>query len=83
MRVAVHATTVNRTDCGLRAGKPFFVRAFTGPFRPRARILGNEFAGVVESVGETVTRFSVGDRVFGYAGGSVRTPSCCWSRRRG
>jgi NADPH:quinone reductase-like Zn-dependent oxidoreductase len=35
--------------------------------RPRARILGNEFAGVVESIGETVTRFSVGDRVFGYS----------------
>jgi NADPH:quinone reductase-like Zn-dependent oxidoreductase len=67
VRVAVHATTVNRTDCGLRAGKPFFVRAFTGPFRPRARILGNEFAGVVESVGEAVSRFSVGDRVFGYS----------------
>ena len=68
VRVAVHATTVNRTDCGFRAGKPFFVRAFTGPLRPRARILGNEFAGVVESVGEAVTRFSVGDRVFGYSG---------------
>ena len=67
VRVAVHATTVNRTDCGLRAGKPFFVRAFTGLVRPRARILGNEFAGVVESVGETVTRFLVGDRVFGYS----------------
>lgn len=67
VRVAVHATTVNRTDCGLRAGKPFFVRALTGPFRPRARILGNEFAGVVESVGEAVSRFSVGDRVFGYS----------------
>ena len=68
VRVAVHSTTVNRTDCGFRAGKPFFVRAFTGPLRPRARILGNEFAGVVESVGEAVTRFSVGDRVFGYSG---------------
>jgi NADPH:quinone reductase-like Zn-dependent oxidoreductase len=67
VRVAVHATTVNRTDCGFRAGKPFFVRAFTGLVRPRARILGNEFAGVVESVGETVTRFLVGDRVFGYS----------------
>ena len=28
--VKVHATTVNRTDCGFRAGKPFFVRALTG-----------------------------------------------------
>lgn len=67
VRVAVHATTVNRTDCGIRAAKPFFIRALTGLVRPRATILGNEFAGVVESVGPGVTRFSVGDRVFGYS----------------
>ena len=28
--VRVHATTVNRTDCGYRAGKPFFIRFFSG-----------------------------------------------------
>ena len=67
LRVAVHATTVNRTDCGTLAAKPFFIRAFTGLVRPRATILGNEFAGVVESVGPGVTNFSVGDRVFGYS----------------
>ncbi len=32
--VKVHATTVNRTDCGFRAGTPFFVRVFTGLIRP-------------------------------------------------
>jgi NADPH:quinone reductase-like Zn-dependent oxidoreductase len=67
VRVAVHATTVNRTDCGMLSGKPFFIRAFTGLPRPRTTILGNEFAGVVDSVGPNVTRFSVGDRVFGYS----------------
>ena len=67
VRVAVHSTTVNRTDCGIRAAKPFFIRGFTGLVRPRATILGNEFAGVVESVGQRVTRFSTGDRVFGYS----------------
>ena len=67
LRVAVYSTTVNRTDCGIRAAKPFFIRALTGLVRPRATILGNEFAGVVESVGPSVTRFSQGDRVFGYS----------------
>jgi NADPH:quinone reductase-like Zn-dependent oxidoreductase len=67
VRVAVHATTVNRTDCGVRAAKPFFIRALTGPFRPRAMVLGNEFSGVVESVGPGVRRFSAGDPVFGYS----------------
>jgi NADPH:quinone reductase-like Zn-dependent oxidoreductase len=66
--VRVHATTVNRTDCGFRAGKPFIVRFFTGPRRPRVTVLGNEFAGDVEAVGSGVTSFKVGDRVFGYSG---------------
>ncbi len=63
--VEVHACTVNRTDCGFRAAKPFIVRFFSGLVRPKKRILGTEFAGVVEAVGGAVTDFAVGDRVFG------------------
>ena len=66
--VKVHATTVNRTDCGFRAGKPFFVRVFTGLIKPKGIVLGNEFVGDVEAVGSGVTSFEVGDRVFGYSG---------------
>ena len=64
--IKVHATTVNRTDCACRAAKPFFMRFFTGLVGPRATVLGNEFAGVVEAVGGGVTSFKVGDKVFGY-----------------
>lgn len=64
--VRVHATTVNRTDCGFRAAHPWFIRGFSGITRPKRTILGNEFAGVVEAVGVDVCRFAVGDRVFGY-----------------
>jgi len=64
--VRVHATTVNRTDCGVRAAKPWLYRLFLGPVRPRLRILGNEFAGQVEAVGAAVTAFEPGDRVFGW-----------------
>jgi NADPH:quinone reductase-like Zn-dependent oxidoreductase len=67
--VKVYATTVNRTDCGYRAGRPFIVRLFSGLRKPRATVLGNEFAGRVESVRPTVTSFAVGDRVFGYCEG--------------
>jgi NADPH:quinone reductase-like Zn-dependent oxidoreductase len=66
--VKVHATTVNRTDSGFRAGKPFIVRFITGLVRPKLTVLGNEFAGAVEAVGRGVTSFAVGDRVFGYSG---------------
>lgn len=64
--VKVHATTVNRTDCGWRAAKPSFVRLLTGVRRPRRPILGCEFAGEVEALGDNVTSFNVGDRVFGF-----------------
>ncbi len=64
--VRVHATTVNRTDCGFRAGHPWFIRGFSGITKPRRSVLGSEFAGVVEAVGRDVSRFAVGDRVFGY-----------------
>jgi NADPH:quinone reductase-like Zn-dependent oxidoreductase len=63
--VKVHATTVNRTDVGLRSAEVFISRFFTGLLRPRNKILGMEFAGVVEAVGTGVTVFRVGDQVFG------------------
>ena len=66
--VKVHATTVNRTDSGFRAGKPLIVRLFTGLIRPKVAVLGNEFAGEIEAVGRDVTSSLVGDRVFGYSG---------------
>lgn len=63
--VKVHAATVNRTDCGFRSGKPFIVRFFSGLTKPRATILGSEFAGVIEERGKGVTTYEVGERVFG------------------
>lgn len=67
--IAVHVTTVNRTDCGFRSGHPWIVRFFSGLVRPKVQILGSEFAGVVEAVGRSVTRYQVGDRVFGFSEG--------------
>jgi NADPH:quinone reductase-like Zn-dependent oxidoreductase len=65
--VKVHVATVNRTDCGFRAGKPFFIRIFSGLTGPKATVLGCEFAGVVEAIGSEVTTFQPGDKVFGYS----------------
>ncbi|HEX2159687.1 MAG TPA: NAD(P)-dependent alcohol dehydrogenase [Actinomycetes bacterium] len=64
--VKVHATTVNRTDCGVRAARPFLYRLFVGLRRPRLTVLGNEFAGEVEAVGGGVRSFAPGDKVFGF-----------------
>jgi NADPH:quinone reductase-like Zn-dependent oxidoreductase len=43
---------------------------FTGLVRPKRSIAGMEFAGVIEEVGPAVTRFAVGDKVFGIKGGA-------------
>jgi NADPH:quinone reductase-like Zn-dependent oxidoreductase len=67
--VRVHATTVNRTDCAYRSGKPWVNRAFCGWPRPRVHVLGSEYAGVVVGIGEGVTTYAVGDRVFGFVDG--------------
>jgi NADPH:quinone reductase-like Zn-dependent oxidoreductase len=63
--VRVHATTVNRTDCGFRDPRPWFVRFFSGLTRPKYHVLGTEFAGVVAEVGAEVGELAVGDEVFG------------------
>ena len=64
--VKVCATTVNRTDCGFRSAEYFISRFFSGLFKPKFGILGNEFAGIIEAVGNDVTLFNIGDKVFGY-----------------
>jgi NADPH:quinone reductase-like Zn-dependent oxidoreductase len=64
--IRVHATTVNRTDCAALRGIPHLVRVIYGLRGPKNPVLGNEFAGEVESVGSSVTMFQPGDRVFGY-----------------
>ena len=66
--VKVRATTVTRTDTGLRSAEFFISRFFTGWRRPKRKILGMELAGEVAAVGAAVTEFAVGDHVFGVKG---------------
>jgi NADPH:quinone reductase-like Zn-dependent oxidoreductase len=66
--VRIHATTVTRTDTGLRSAEFFISRFVTGLRRPKRQILGIELAGEVEAVGSGVTEFEVGDQVFGAKG---------------
>jgi NADPH:quinone reductase-like Zn-dependent oxidoreductase len=75
--VRIHATTVSRTDVGLRSAEVFISRVVTGLARPRNRILGMEFAGEVEAVGSAVREFEVGDHVFGGRGSSAWAEYIC------
>lgn len=66
--IRVHATTVNRSDCHVLWGKPFFMRFFTGLFKPRLASTGTDFVGQIEAIGEKVQLFKIGDKIMGFGG---------------
>jgi NADPH:quinone reductase-like Zn-dependent oxidoreductase len=63
IRVRIRAAAANPMDWKIRKGE---MKMMTGRKFPRG--LGHDFAGVVEAVGPNVTRFKVGDEVFGATG---------------
>lgn len=71
VRVKIHAAVVSTADSAFRKGAPWAARLFTGLGRPKSSILGTEFAGEIDRVGEAVTRFRVGDRVFASSGAGL------------
>lgn len=68
--VRVQAAAVHVGDCFGVRGSPFLMRMATGLFRPKHGIPGYDFAGVVSSVGKNVSRWSVGQAVFGASEGT-------------
>ena len=64
--IKIHASTVNRTDCGFRSAEYIITRFWTGLVRPRKKPLGCEFAGEIEAIGENVTSWKIGDRIVGF-----------------
>jgi len=74
--VRVRAASVNPADWYGMTGLPYVGRALMGPFKPKQRVLGVDFAGTVEAVGEGVTEFRPGDDVFGGRSGSFAEYVC-------
>lgn len=79
--VRVAAAGVDRGTVHLMTGLPLAMRLATGLRRPRQPVPGRALAGVVEAVGEGVTRYRPGDPVFGTAGGSLAELAVCRERR--
>jgi NADPH:quinone reductase-like Zn-dependent oxidoreductase len=69
--VRVRAAAVNPLDWHYLRGEPFIMRLATGLGAPEDGRLGVDFAGVVEAVGNKVTRFKAGDEVFGGGHGAL------------
>ena len=72
--VKVYATSVSTGDVNLRnfvfvpKGLKLMARLMLGLNKPKKHVIGLEFAGEVVEIGKSVTRFKVGDKVFGLDG---------------
>jgi NADPH:quinone reductase-like Zn-dependent oxidoreductase len=62
--VRVYAASINDWDWGLLDGD-FINRILNGIRKPKRQILGSDIAGRVEQVGKNITKFKVGDEVYG------------------
>jgi NADPH:quinone reductase-like Zn-dependent oxidoreductase len=69
--VRVHAAGLDRGTWHLMTGRPYLMRIMGFGFRrPKNRVPGLDVAGTVAGVGAAVTRFAIGDEVFGISRGS-------------
>ncbi len=66
--IRIRASAVSRADGMMRAGTPRFARLFLGLRRPRHDLVGTCLSGEIVAIGPGVSRFAVGDDVFGLAG---------------
>jgi NADPH:quinone reductase-like Zn-dependent oxidoreductase len=78
--IEVKAASLNIYDMHMTTGRPYMARAVAGWLAPKNKIPGADVAGVVAEIGPGVSRFSVGDEIFGAH--SPSTPSLRRSRWR-
>ena len=68
--VRIRAAGVNPADWAIMSGLPYIARPVYGLRKPKVSVRGTDVAGTVEAVGTGVTRFQVGDEVYGSSDGS-------------
>jgi NADPH:quinone reductase-like Zn-dependent oxidoreductase len=69
--VKVRAASINPLEWHYMRGTPYIMRLDLGLGRPKDSRIGVDFAGTVEAVGSSVTRFHPGDEVFGARDGAL------------
>jgi NADPH:quinone reductase-like Zn-dependent oxidoreductase len=77
VRVRVQAASLHRGDAHVMRGQPYPIRLTgLGLLRPKRTIPGSDVAGRIDAVGDRVTRFAVGDAVFGWCAGALAEYAC-------
>lgn len=66
--IEIKASTVSAADSAVRSGEQFLARLSNGLFKPKIKVLGAEFAGVVSEIGKNVRKFKIGDEVYAASG---------------
>src|SRR5215203_4792712 len=80
--VRVRAASIHIGDWHVMTGLPYLLRVVGFGFRaPKARVRGMDVAGTIEAVGQNVTRFELGDDVFGTCAGSFAEQANARRRR--
>jgi NADPH:quinone reductase-like Zn-dependent oxidoreductase len=76
--VKVLANSANPADWHVLRGEPILARFAFGLFKPKDKVFGADFAGIVEDVANNVKQFKVGDKVFGenLKGGAFAEYTC-------
>ncbi len=74
--IRVHTAGIDRGTWHAMTGLPFLGRLYFGVRKPKRQVPGLDVAGVVVAVGAGVTRFAVGDEVFGIGKGSFAEYAC-------
>ena len=85
VRIKVLATTVTAACTTMRKADSLIARLILGLWKPRRRyrVMGIELAGEIDQIGEDVTSFRPGDRVFGFTGFTpgAYAQYCCLSEK--
>jgi len=68
--IRIRAAGVNPADWAVMSGLPYIARPVYGLRKPKVSVRGTDVAGTVEAIGAAVTRFRVGDAVYGSSNGS-------------